>query len=115
MFSQFFIVLRLMLSGVMICCRPMMRFIARRRIQREYDDKVRERAFAKAQQLEAERKKQLEEDALAAEFEAERTKHIAAASPKKLPVVAVPAHLAPKEVPPRAEVLDPSKNILCFL
>lgn len=89
--------IRVSLSGVLVCCRPCTHYIARRRIQREYEDKLRTKAFEKAQQLEAARKREEEEKRLAAEIELERTRHLKV-SGKDLPIVPVPAGMLPTEV-----------------
>lgn len=65
-------------------------------LQREYEDRLRARAFEKAKVLETNRLKEEEEKALADAFEAERVRHLKGGT--ALPAVPLPTHLAPKEV-----------------
>lgn len=87
------ILYRSTMSGVFVCCRPCVRVCVRRRIRKEHNDKVRQKAFEKQQQLERERQRKEEEDAVAARVDKERTKHLVAPAARQN--VALPAHMIP--------------------
>lgn len=84
------------LSGAFVCCRPCAHYIAKRRIRREYEDKLRAKAYEKAKELEEEKKKLDAEAALAAAFEKERTRHLKLKGGKTLSPVPMPKHLVPE-------------------